>query len=167
MRETEKQEAMPRMGRELRIALAVSLALNLLFVGIVAGAILKGGMPHRIESARDLGFGPFSTALTPADRAALRQNFLSRGKDMREMRGEMRGDAEALLIVLRAEPFDAAALRAQMARAVGRINERVALGQELLADHLAQMSPDERRAFADRFEQSLRKGRDHHFGQPD
>lgn len=163
MRETEKQEAMPRTGRGLRIALAVSLALNLLFVGIVAGAILKGGMPHRIESARDLGFGPFSMALTPADRAALRQNFLSRGKDMREMRG----DAEALLIVLRAEPFDAAALRAQMARAVGRINERVALGQELLADHLAQMSPDERRAFADRFEQSLRKGRDHHFGQPD
>jgi uncharacterized membrane protein len=158
MSDTGKQDVTTRPGRGLRIVLAVSLGLNLLVAGIVAGTILQDGPPHRLESVRDLGFGPFSEALTSADRTALRQDFLDRANDMRAMRDGMRREAEALLIVLRAEPFDPEALRTQMAHMVSRMGERVALGQDLLADHLAQMSPDDRQAFADRFEKSLRKG---------
>ena len=72
-------------GRAVRIALAVSVALNLAVVGVVAGAALKhGGSGHEME--RDSGFGPFSEALSREDRRALRGQILQRAPELRSVR---------------------------------------------------------------------------------
>lgn len=146
-----------RSSRGLRIALAVSVTLNLVIAGLVGGAILRDGPPGRMPRDRDLAFGPFAEALRPEDRRELRRALLDRAPDLREARRLMRGDAEALLAALRADPFDPAALDAAMATMRGRLEAQLALGGEALRGLLLGMEPAERLAFADRLEKSLRR----------
>lgn len=145
-----------RSGKGVRIALAVSVALNLAFLGMAAGLALRGGPPERM--VRDLDFGPFGEAFSREDRKALRDGFFERAGDVRAMRDEMRADMAALLAVLRSEPLDRAALQDLLARQNARLSERLELGQTLVAERIAAMGPAERAAFADRLEQALRHG---------
>lgn len=144
-------------GKGLRIALGLSLALNLLVAGLVAGAVLRDGGP-RERMVRDLDFGPFTEALSPNDRDELRRDFVQRAPDLRGMRQAMQADLETFLAALRTEPFDPAALAQVLASQQGRMARRVELGQELLLDRLTAMDPAERAAFADRLERRLRRG---------
>ena len=144
-------------GRGLRIALGVSVALNLLVAGLVAGAVLRDGGP-RDRMLRDLDFGPFTEALEPRDRDALRRDFVDRSRGMRDARDAMRADFDALLAVLRAEPFDVAAARAVLEGQRSRMQARIDLGRDLLLERLAAMSVEARSAFADRLERRLRRG---------
>lgn len=148
--------ATPKSGRKLRIALAVSVALNLLIVGLVAGAMLRGGPPDRM--VRDLDFGPFTEALTSEDRDALRRDFIRQAPDLRDMRRQMRDDFRSVLAALRADPFDAEALRDVVANQGDRMAARLALGQDLILARIAAMTPAERAAFADRLERRLERG---------
>lgn len=142
-------------GKGLRIALALSVALNLGFVGLAAGAYLRGGPQDRM--VRELDFGVFGKAFSREDRAEMRRGFFERAGHMRDMRADMRADVAALLDVLRAEPLDRAALSDVLARQGNRMAERLELGQALVADRIAAMTPDERAAFADRLEGAVRR----------
>lgn len=142
----------------LRIALIVSLALNLAIIGMVGGAMFRnGGPPHRGSMVRDVGFGSFTDALSREDRASLRRAFLADAPEFRDGRRDMRADFKDLLVQLRAEPLDADQLRAVLDRQSARNAERMALGQTLMFDLLVAMQPDARQAFADRLEKSLSK----------
>ena len=94
---------LPSTSRGVKIALAVSVALNLAVAGLAAGAWLRdgprGGMP------RDMSFGPFSEALDDADRKSIRRSLLERVGEFREQRKAAKAEFEALLVALRAEPF--------------------------------------------------------------
>lgn len=152
----QEQGAARASGRGIRIALAVSLALNLAVAGIVGGSLLGGkGRPGN-PMVRDIGFGPFTAALSPEDRATLGRAFRDEAPDMRNMRADMRQIVQAL----RATPFDEAALREAMAGMVVRGRTRLELGQRLLFDRLVAMTPEERDAFADRLQQVMERGRD-------
>ena len=154
---TSPPPAAPKSGRKLRIALAVSVALNLLIIGLVAGAVLRDGGPQG-RMVRDLDFGPFTEALTPEDRDALRRDFIRQAPDLRDMRRQMRDDFRTVLAALRADPFDAEALRDVMANQGDRMAARLALGQDLILARIAAMTPAERAAFADRLERRLERG---------
>ncbi|AWB47946.1 hypothetical protein HYN69_04925 [Gemmobacter aquarius] len=146
-----------RNGKGVRIALAISVALNLLVIGLVAGAVLRDGGP-RGRMGNDLALGPFTEALAPADRAALRQEFMQRMPEMRDARRQMRADFKGLLLALRAEPFDVAAVRGLIAGQSERMAGRLAVGQDLLVGRIEAMTPEARAAFADRLEEGLRRG---------
>jgi uncharacterized membrane protein len=146
----------PTTSRGVKIALAVSVALNLAVAGLAAGAWLRdgprGGMP------RDMSFGPFSEALDDADRKSIRRSLLSRVGEFREQRQAAKAEFEALLVALRAEPFDASAMQAALAAIEARNSERLELGRTLIETRLIEMSPEARKAFADRLEKGLRRG---------
>lgn len=150
--------------RGLKIALAVSVALNLAVVGVVAGAVLRGG-PMRDQMVRDIGFGPFAEALTDSDRKALRRAFFDRSPGLRDLRATMRQDMAGVLAALRAQPFDPAALRAALAAQAERLSGQMTLGQDLLAERIDAMAEAERLAFADRLESALQRGP--HGGKPE
>lgn len=150
-----------KSGRGLRIALAISVAFNLAVVGLVAGAMLRDGPGMRPPMVRELGFGPYTEALAPADRKALRQALLERAPEIRQARLVMRDDTEALLALLRADPFDTAAFEARMAAQHARMEKQLRLGQDLLQEFIAAMPAENRRAFADRLEAGLRRGDKH------
>lgn len=148
-------------GSWMRVALVISLAINLAVLGMVAGAFLKAGGPtgHRF-AVRDLGFGPFSEALSDEDRQALRKAFSDRAPDFRERRLRIREDVAAILAALREEPFDPTVLTAALERGAARAAERQDVGQALILERVGQMSSAERQSFADRLEAGLSRRRD-------
>jgi uncharacterized membrane protein len=165
MTETESQilpqppaggQSGPAAPRWMKIALVVSVALNLSVAGLVLGAWLGDG-PHK-GMPRDLSFGPFSDALNDADRRALRKDLMGRAGEFRSSREAARAEFVALLDALRAEPFDPAAMSSALTAIETRNAERLDLGRSLIETRLIGMSADERRAFADRLEKGLRRG---------
>ena len=144
------------MTRGWRIALAVSLALNLAVAGLAAGMALRNaglvpGLPPAAAAARDPGLGPFGPALSPEDRRALRRAFTGERADV--VSG-LRADQAAL----RAEPYDPAAVSALNLRMGERQRERAEIGRRLIEARLAAMTPEARRAFADRLEAAFARG---------
>lgn len=158
MAETDRQG--PRKRRWVTWLLVLSLGLNLFVVASVAGRALG---PHGRQGhgrGPDVGFGAYTDALSWRDRAALRDAFLKAAPDFRRRREEMRADLGRIAAALRAEPWDQAAVEAIIAAQGARTAERLDLGRRLFAEHLAAMTPGERRAFADRIEAALEGGRD-------
>lgn len=154
---TAPQTAPPTSFRGLKIAFALSLALNLLVAGMVAGAWLNGGGPgHGLP--RDLSFGPFSEALSHEDRRAIRRALWAEKDSLRAGREAAKAEFDTLLAALRAEPFDPSAVDAALSAVVIRSEGRLAKGQELLTDRIGTMSPTDRLAFADRLEGALKHG---------
>lgn len=143
-------------GKGLRIVLALSVALNLAVVGMIAGAALHGGgLMRGREGVRELGFGPYTEALSPDQRAALRKALFAKVPELRDARQQMRADMTAILAALRAQPFDAAALATLMQSQRQRMEGQLALGQGLMSDLLIALPEPERLSFADRLEDSL------------
>lgn len=143
-------------GRWKTWALVVSMAVNL-FVG---AAVLGAGLRHHRE-VRDVGFGPFTEALSREDRMALRNAFMAAAPDVRARRREAAENVAQLAAALRAEPWDAATVEELLLRQGSRAEERFALGRRLFLERLAQMTPEARVALADRIERMLmhdRKG---------
>ncbi len=137
--------------RWVRPVLILSLALNVAFVGALAGFALTGG-GHGKEARGPGGPDgmPYFRALSDADRqemrAALRRDF----RENRGSRGQVTEDYRAALEALRAEPFDRAALMAVLERQGARARERFQGGQRVMVDFVAGMTPEERSAYADR-----------------
>ncbi len=142
----------------LRVTLILSLAVNLLIAGIVAGAVFgdrRGGLDR---SVRDLGGAPFFMALEPSERRELAMRARGEAEEpLRESRRALRQRFEALLSALRADDFDRDAVEALLAEQRAAASSRAALGERVLLDHLAGLSAEERRAYADRLDKSLRR----------
>lgn len=147
-----------RAPRWMKVALVVSVALNLAVAGAVAGAALFGPDHLHGLTVREVGFGPFDRALSLKDREALRQEFQTRmGGRWSEMKA-MRQDLQNLLSALRAEPFQPDTLWALAAQQEQRLTERLKLGQKLLIERVIAMAPEERLRFADRLEAEMSHG---------
>lgn len=147
----------PPPGRGLKIAFAISLALNLAVAGLALGAWLHDGGPGR-GMPRDLGFGPFTEALSPQDHHALKEAIRADLPGLRANREAAKAEFETLLAALRSEPFDLGAVNTAMSAIVVRTEGRLTTGQKLLADRIKAMDATERLAFADRLEEALRHG---------
>jgi uncharacterized membrane protein len=140
---TGTQETDSRRTRWLKIALVVSLALNLAVAGLVAGAALKG----RPDPGRD-GLWPYSRALPEPYRGDLMRALRASRRDWiadREALGSTRAELAAALV---AEPFDADAVADLLARQRDRFTALADRGAALLVAQIARMSPEERRAYA-------------------
>ena len=153
---TEQQIEKPRRKIWLKVLLAVSLSLNLLVVGIIAGTVLKFGPggTHR-HRALDLDVQPMIQALSRSDRAALRRSFISEVAAAREARTERPSPAAAILQALRTVPFDQGALQTVLDAQKQQLAERHKAGQQILFDQISAMSESERATYADRLEEEF------------
>ena len=155
----QQAQARRRPGGWLGIALVVSLGLNVLLVGVVGGAYLRDWQRQAMRPDRAvqmLGLRPFWRAMDPESRAQL-------AKAVREMRGALRaeggvyrGFARDFRAALLAEPFDRAALERVLARQADMLARRMSLGRKVLVDRIAEMTPEQRRAFARRLSKARR-----------
>ncbi len=142
----------PAPLRGLRIALAVSVALNLAVVGLVGGTLLRPDGPRGPAMPRDPGFGFFHEALTPDNRAELRQRLRSAAPEFAGKPHAPRQDVAAIVAALRADPFVPGALDQAMQAQIVQLRTRLDLGQKLLLDYLSDLPVEERQAIADRLE---------------
>lgn len=156
----EPNAAPAKTPRWIKIALGVSLALNLAVVGMIAGAAVRqgdgGGGP------RSSGFGayglPYMIALPRAERRAVVRAIKSDQQAGLPDRAARRALYQEVLAALRAEPFDAGALT----QALGQQTEttiavqKVAQGAWL--EVVSGMTHAERTAYAADVEAVLKRG---------
>lgn len=151
----------PRTRRWVKVALAVSLALNLAVIGLVSGAFLGAGGARDdgpgAPALRALGLGPFAQALSREDRAELRGRIERTGMELREERREIGRSLRAVEEALRAEPFDRATVEAAFARSRGFVVSLQETGHGALLDQIETMSAAEREDLADGLARAMRR----------
>ena len=146
-----------RTGRAVRIALAVSLSLNLLILGAVGGLWLNRPGPGEAPAIRMLGLGPFAIALSregrsdmrariEADLPALARDRVVLGQGLREVQ-------RALL----AQPFDRDAAAAALARSRRAALALQGRGHSALLDTFEAMSQEDRAQVANRLGRILHR----------
>ncbi|WP_170400310.1 periplasmic heavy metal sensor [Ruegeria arenilitoris] len=141
--------------RWVTVLLTVSLALNLLVVGVALGTVyrIKGGDRGKPPP----GFGPaIYRALPKEDRKALRGELSERHVKGAKLRSQ---DFAALEAALRAEPFDPMVVQAllqQQAQAMADLQG--ALQKEWL-DRVTAMTDAERQVYADRLQEVVQHKR--------
>jgi len=174
------EDLKPNMGAEVspsktrrwpRVLLVISLTLNLLILGLIAGAWYGNHRTGAVElsrgerdlsreergAMRDLGFGPIAGALDRRDKRAIGRAFRARTGSLSENRKTLAKEFQAMLAALRAEPFDPELLKDQLGTKFARQQERSEVLRGLLLERISQMSAEERRVFADRIERSVRR----------
>lgn len=138
----------PRMPRWGKIALVLSLVLNLALLGLAGGLIARaGGAITPLTAA--------IRALPESDRDALRRSNRLAWQTTR-----LRGDPatlQAMIMALRAEEFDAAQFSDALDMARRRAVEASARTQTLLIDRVSGMSPAERLDYASQLEARLER----------
>ncbi len=139
------------------VVLFVSLAINLLLVGLIVGALLAGSHGRDRTALRGLGYAPFVRALPGEDKAALREALARDADSFRHNRAELQVQFESLLAALRKDPFDAGEVERLFAEQRGRIVERQRLAQDYLLERIAAMAPEARAAYADSLGMKFRR----------
>lgn len=148
-------------SRVLRIALILSLALNLAVIGVFVGAVVKfrdGGPPQRV----DFSLGPLGRALAAEDRRAIGRALRGR-EDLRHGGPrDWRASLDELATIVAADPFDPEALRRHLNGIRGQGAALIEAGQDAMVERIAGMSAAERAALAERVrtEGFGREGRD-------
>ena len=146
-----------RSGRGIKIALAVSLALNLLVAGLVGGAILGRPAPGEAPAIRTLGLGPFALALPREARDEVRDRIEADMADLRRNRAEIGRSLMAVRRALLSDPFDREAASRALAGSRDAAIALQAQGHGALLDTLEGMSPGERAVVAERMGRTLRR----------
>lgn len=155
---SEKKAQSGVRTRWVIVALCLSLALNLLIVGYIAGSVARhGGTGPDARTLPALGaFGaPYMIALPREDRRAVLRALQRDGEGRLPGRQARRDMFDDVLIQLRADPFDQAALEASVRR---QADVSVAVQQRLQRAWLqkvAAMEASERQSYADQVESLL------------
>ncbi|SLN49118.1 hypothetical protein TRL7639_02711 [Falsiruegeria litorea R37] len=134
----------------MRILLVASLALNLLFVGLVVGAALRFGGPESMRPPpRSLGSALYR-ALPDDVRQEMRHHSRS-GHDARR-KGGFR-EVGTVVAALRATPFDADGLKTVLDQQLEHREAFHRSVQDKWFERIKEMSDAERAAYADRLEE--------------
>lgn len=140
--------------------LLLSLAVNLLIAGLVAGAFLSPDGPRKGDDDRRTIRGvlgePFFQALPAKDRRAMIRDVIGNREQFREGREALRERVASFLDALRAETFDRAEVERLLVEQRRAAISRQTFGEALLLDRLEAMSAEERADYADALEERLR-----------
>lgn len=143
----------PPSNNRLRLALMVSLALNVLVIGAVAGTLLMspkhGWGGHKRKQSGLIGFAQ----TLPADRAeVIRAKIASEEAALVPLRKAERDARDTARAMLMQEPFDAEKFKAALARAAEADAKEKSARMSLLATTAAELTPGERRQLHTWFE---------------
>ena len=143
----------PKSGRTwLRVLFGLSLALNLLVLGLAVGAVLRFGGPDGMRPPpKSLGTALFHE-LPPKDRRELRSQMQDHGARNAALR---KSEAEAIGAALRRTPFDAEAVAGVLAQGAQQREAWMTSVHDAWLERIGRMSDAERIEFADRLQASL------------
>jgi uncharacterized membrane protein len=142
-----KVVTMQRAPRWMLGLLFVSLALNLIVVGSVAGAIWRFRAPPPWASAVIPNLLGYASTLAPERRKQIWVQTAEERRQVRPFRREVRAAREETIKALVAEPFDKQRFVAAEARQVEAENHARTAAQELYVKIADSLTPQERHAF--------------------
>lgn len=148
-------EPMTKKRRWLPWLLFPSLALNILVIGLVIGAIAFRGDGPKDRYLPNDPRGIYLSALDFSDKREIGKRLRAR-PEMREMRRRSpRENVEQAIEVLRVEPYDTAAFL----QVLGQVNDQRKTRDHTihgtLAQYLDEQGPEFRKAYADALEEQL------------
>jgi uncharacterized membrane protein len=120
--------------------LVLSVGVNLVIAGFAASRFFSMRPGGEIERIVALGIRAFPPELQDAIAQSTRQQH----DKFRSMIDETRGARMRMFEAMRANPFDQARLQAAYAELRAKTNEVQALGQGIVAEAVAQASPETR-----------------------
>lgn len=145
----------------VRVVFGVSLALNLLVIGLLVGTFMRfGDKEGRRPPPHSMGTAMYRE-LPLEDRKALRKNSQSRANHSKEFRTS---EAEAIAAALRTSPFDKGAVQSVLdAQAEHRLDWQKTT-QAAWLERVSQMSAEARLEYSDRLFEALtrKRGQDRH-----
>ncbi|MEM7074271.1 MAG: periplasmic heavy metal sensor [Pseudomonadota bacterium] len=143
--------------RWMKIALVLSLALNLLVVGALAGAAFSGGHKGRDHAHKMRGgdAGAVTHALSTSDKRALRREIKDRMRAEGGNRQAVRTELETLAALMRAPDTAAPEIETQLGRIQDLMVDRLTTARALVGVMLAGFDAQERAEYADRLEAVL------------
>jgi uncharacterized membrane protein len=144
-------------GRGLKIALAVSLVVNVFIIGAVAGFLLTPVLAPPTAQAMKNPTIAAGEQLNPDDRAAFHQMLSDASQASGPTVLDSRLARRELIQLLKTEPFDRAGATAAMARARADDQQVRARLDEAVLDFAAKLSPQERAAMAEGFRRAVLK----------
>ncbi len=144
-------------NRLWRILLVASLALNVAVLGLVGGALMRDKVGGRPPQGVEFGMGPLGQALSKNDRRQIGRAIRAQVDFSRGERVSPRLALRDVQVVLRSDPFDPEALSTILARTMERSQRVQGAAKDAFIEHITQMSPEERGAFADRLEEGLKR----------
>lgn len=152
------QTTPPPFRMWVRLTFFVSLAMNLLIVGVIAGIVLSGG-PRRdgLRGIADRRGGPFVAVLPEDIRSRVLHEMARASFGTVQMRRDTRTRFNRLLAMLRAKEFDALAFSAELAGQDLRESRVREAGRAALVQAIGEMSAEERAHYARLLERRLPK----------
>ncbi|KQB97167.1 hypothetical protein AL073_08910 [Loktanella sp. 1ANDIMAR09] len=152
----EDKTPQARPSRLWRVVLVLSLALNLAVVGVIVGSAASGRWKDGPPRSFDLGLGPIARALEPQERRAIGRQ-LRNDRSLRDF--DLRDRVNRVVAALQADPFDPDVLRALLADQSARMTTVQATAQEVVVEEIIAMTPERRRAFAERVLEEMSRAR--------
>ncbi len=145
----------PRRFNWLKIALVVSLALNLVFIGAAAARYFVGAPPERMPYMSQMQFFPrkFFGELDRERRLELLRVFKDYSPEFREGRRMSREGIVNLAVALEAEPYDQAKVQAAVDAFSANGTRLMATGGKAAMTLIAKLTPEERKLLAQHIRQ--------------
>ncbi|MFK7943317.1 MAG: periplasmic heavy metal sensor [Paracoccaceae bacterium] len=143
--------------RWMKLALIVSLMLNVAVVGIYAGFSMQDKRTGESGNRQV----DWILRLVPEDRRDFTKAQFGEVRDqLRSLREERRAKLDEIVSTVRTEPFDADALSVVLEGRRGANLQTKALVHERLIELMAEFSPAERAVFAERLEERVTRWRE-------
>jgi len=147
MSETSK----PPKRKRGKILLIVSLAFNMIIVGLIIGAIFGGHYRDRRGAQPPLGVRGYLSAMTTPQRRDFMRDYKHGFMGHIKVLKNLNTYQLAIMDAMEADPFDASALIAAMAAQRGKLSDVMAGFHGELANALAEMTHEERKAYVERY----------------
>jgi uncharacterized membrane protein len=132
-----------------RWLLLVSLALNLFFIGIAGSTLARHWLAKPVDRSDAARFERIAATLPATDADRLRAQFAAQRTAIEAGRQAIGQKQERIRTALRAEPFDADALRAAMAESRAARETFYQVLQGVISTAASDMSPAGRSKLAD------------------
>jgi uncharacterized membrane protein len=148
---TENQKPNKPKRRLMKVVLVVSLGFNVLVLGLVGGAFIRGGPPDHIRPDRGvaaLGLRAYFRALDDNGQQGLRAGIKANRDNIHAGRDVFRAHLKALSQALAAEPYDAGAVSDLLIGQANIVADNISVGHRLLLEQIAQMTPEARKEMA-------------------
>lgn len=158
---TETSQTKTGLSTWVRVVFGVSLALNLLVVGLLVGTFMRfGDKEGRRPPPHSMGTAMYRE-LPREDRKALRKNSQSRANHSKDFRAS---EAEAIAAALRTSPFDKGAVQSVLDMQAEHRLDWQQTTQAAWLERVSQMSVEARLEYADRLFEALtrKRGPDRH-----
>jgi Spy/CpxP family protein refolding chaperone len=145
----------------LKVALVVSLAVNLLFIGGGVTRFLMRDPPDRVAGLSQVQIIPrkFFSDLDSARKAELLGVFRQMSPSFREGRRALRADLALIAAALDAEPYDQARVQAAIDSFSAHSENLAASGGQAALKLIGMLTPEERKLLATQIRQRQEKGR--------